>query len=491
MKNRKNYKRRSALSRRIIASSLSATFFAGTISGGHVGAMNMLIDIPDLSNDEIDIGIEDLDTKIKNGEIFTKGCDENKLNLIKKTYLKFKSVFPGTKEILKLVFNYLSEDQLDSMIQKFPQYLSDENFLFQIVRAHNSGEDLLRFLFNSINNGNIENQQRETLKDALFYNESLKEEIQEILKEITLEINVDESIKKYVEDLVNKNKDFLLSKMPSKGEFLKLFVEEEKFSAAKKIADGGMLDKLEKCCPDKAQILSAVVETYFVRACDNEKDVDARWEYFCTNPYALLNDKTFLEDYIKERIDAKSRFKQFFYSLESILNSKDEKKIENESKVNIEDIEKMNMELGDENKNKGEDDLLKSHIFLEKNKLRLLNRKNVIFIIGAVVVLLLIIGGSIYLTRDNNVKEICSGSGNDSGNEQINNQDTSPVAQKSGGGDSESGQISGEGSDIFERATYTVIGSSLGVGGAFLDDKISEHNAKGVKKVKNAQDSGK
>ena len=104
----------------------------------------------------------------------------------------------------------------------------------------------------------------------------------------------------------------------------------------------------------------------------------------------------------------------------------------------------------------------------------------------------MIVGCAAYLvTRNSDGKEIDRGSDNNSDSNQINNQDTSPVAQKTDGRNSESGQISGEGSDISKRYVCTAIGSSLGVVGAFLDDKISEHNAKGVKKVKDTQNAVK
>lgn len=45
--------------------------------------------------------------------------------------------------------------------------------------------------------------------------------------------------------------------------------------------------------------------------------------------------------------------------------------------------------------------------------------------------------------------------------------------------------------DIFKRATYTVVGSSLDISGAFLDDKRSKFNTKKNERVKNAQNAAK
>lgn len=484
---RKNYKRRSILSRKIIASSLSATFCAGTFSGSYAGATQHVISLPVLSENEKNPMMSALDAKIKAGEIYTEGVGEKGLGLIKNTYLKYKSVFPGAKKILKLVFNYLSEKQLDDLIQKFPQYLSDDNLLFQIVRANNSGEHVLRYLFTNVNGEKINAQQLETLKAALFYNEDFKKEVQRILEGISIAINVDQNFKDHLEDLVNKNKEVLLSKMPSKSEFLKLFTDEEKFnSVINKVAKNSR-EKLRNSCPGKAQILSAAVGKYFEQGCMTSEDVDQKWKHFMN----FVNNKPALEKYIKERIDVKNKFKQFFDSLEYILSSKNEEGKDNfgenslkDSKINTENIKEMDLNY--------EEEIVKKDIFSENDKHRLLKRKNVIFIIGVAVVLLLIVGCAAYLvTRNSDGKEIDRGSDNNSDSKQINNQDTSPVAQKTDGRNSESGQISGEGSDISKRYVCTAIGSSLGVVGAFLDDKISEHNAKGVKKVKDTQNAVK
>ena len=151
MKYRKNYKRRSALPRKIIASGLSAAFCAGTVGGSYAGAMNeqeILINLDEIKSSEFsDSGKEDED---EDGYPFKLKSENDKLfnyNLVKKDLLDYVKQSDDLKEFRDFLDKTSAEEILEIMksSNKYPK--SSDGELSKILEKLALNKDLLLNLF--------------------------------------------------------------------------------------------------------------------------------------------------------------------------------------------------------------------------------------------------------------------------------------------------------------------------------------------------------
>ena len=179
MKNRKNYKRRSALPRKIIASGLSAAFCAGTVGGSYAGAaepegqVDCLFKKEELDdstlqgqfklwvNDEINEFLPDIPDK---GELLRILLGVNAYNCIasdsdpdfKDIIKELSPLFPTARQILAaLVENFLSANIKQKginieMLKEYFKYDFGKRKVYLFIRYSLNGFEQFRTFFNGL-----------------------------------------------------------------------------------------------------------------------------------------------------------------------------------------------------------------------------------------------------------------------------------------------------------------------------------------------------